>query len=1008
MSKVYQLFSLILILFATQLGMAQNYRAVLSGNHEPFPVLSQALGTVDATLSGDTLALSGDFAGIVSGVDTTIAGGAHVHRGLAGQNGDVELVMNPTLSEGLSSGMFEVATNTFVLDDELQSALSQRRLYINVHSRDHSGGEIRGQILPEADEVYSANLFGSNQTTSVMSNGYGSILLERTGNTVVVTGSFQLTSPLATEINGGIHIHQAPAGSNGDVLQPLTVTLTNGGFSGEIRAEDNTYDFSDEEIANLMAEGWYINVHSDQWPGGELRGQLTPLATAKFRTHLSGMNQTPPVISFATGKLALALRDGNLTVSGSLSGLESDLNVDIAGGAHIHLEMAGRNGNVVFPLQVTPGDDATSGTFEPEQNTFPISADSITALMGRSLYVNIHTLNNAGGEIRGQILPESNYFFNAYLSGSQQPDPVLTNAEGAVVLEVLGDSVTVSGTYSNLSSALAVNIANGAHIHFAPVGSNGDVAYPLVPTPGNDNFNGRWRAVDNGFAAAFARRDSIRARLAYVNVHTDNFNGGEIRGQLMHESVANFYTPLSGAEQTPAVLSQAAGAAMLEYNGSNAVVVGSFSGLGSDLNAAARGGSHLHVGLPGSNGSIITELAVIQGDDMTAGTYDAMNNMYEVSPGYMDTVRQRMLYVNVHSLDNGGGEIRGQLRPLARNYHLANLRGKNETTPVASTGMGAVILEQNATSVTAYGSFSGLVGDFATEVAGGAHIHGAMAGMNAGILQGLNSEVGADLKSAVFLADSNAYELADSAMMMLVMGNTYVNIHSTEVMSGEIRGQLLHEINAAPPSPLFSEPASGDTITIEEDGLDTEFAARWDAVEDPDENKVVYIWQVSDTADFSNPGLSVNTGTATEFVITLGAIDTLLATLGFDSGAVTLYHRVVALDGSLCSPATVDSIVVVKGTSTSIKENPYLSENFRIFPNPVTDVLQLEMDLKLGAQGVIQVVDMAGKVVKEQDVWLFEGINRVVHPVSDLQSGVYTARLMLGGELAVSQLFVKQ
>ncbi|MCB0667513.1 MAG: CHRD domain-containing protein, partial [Saprospiraceae bacterium] len=482
---------------------AQEFRAILSGNHEPFPILSQANGSVNLTLNGDTLTVAGSFSGVISGVDTAIAGGAHIHTAMAGRNGAVTFGLKPVLSDGFSSGTFDVASNTFILDEDMKTALNSRSMYINVHSVDHSGGEIRGQILPQADEYYAANLFGSNATISVMSDAYGSVVLEVTGNTATVSGSFSnLSTPLATSIMGGIHIHQAVAGRNGGIMQSLNVVLSDDGLSATIPADQNTFQVTDEQLMTLRMGGWYVNVHNERFGSGEIRGQLTPMADAKFRVNFSGANEPSPVTTFAAGKVALWLNDNTLTAAGSFTGLESDINVALAGGAHIHLGMAGRNGSIALPLSLTIGADNRSAIIDPASNSFTVSGDTLAALMGRALYMNVHSMEHPGGELRGQILPESQYFLNAFISASQQTAAVVSPGHGSLVFEILGGSAVASGSFADLTSPLAVNVAGGAHIHFAPAGTGGPIGYPLVTTPDNDANSGRFVASDNTFDIA--------------------------------------------------------------------------------------------------------------------------------------------------------------------------------------------------------------------------------------------------------------------------------------------------------------------------------------------------------------------------------------------------------------------------------------------------------------------------------------------------------------------------
>ena len=992
--------TLILLIVTLPVVHGQSYKAILQGSNQPLPVVTTASGMITAELTEDTLALSGSIQGIISGVDTSIVGGAHIHQGSAGQNGGVELVLRPTLSDGLTEGVFEVATNTLILSEEQKALLAERQLYINVHSNDHGAGEIRGQIVNASSEVYTATLFGSNQNPSVMTDAKGSIVVELLGDTsIIVTGSFDnLSSNFSAS-----HIHVGLPGSTGGVVIPLSETMNPDGISGQYLASQNTFDIDAEQLAMLKSEEWYVNVHSANFPAGEIRGQVLGSATVRMRTHLTGMSEVAPVLSTGNGKLTVTLRDSILTVSGTFSGLESNV-----AAAHIHSGMSGRNGPVLFPLVYAPSDDSRGGQFLADSNTFVVTGDDLAALLGRALYINIHTAENPGGELRGQIVPESHYFFNALLVGSQHVPTLKTRASGSAVVEILGNQLTVSGSFQNLSSPLLVSFDNGAHIHFAPVGSRGPHYFNLMATPDDDIDSGRFRAVDNVFDISDTQRDSLRARLGYISVHSENHMPGEIRGQLLHESMMYFYTPLSGGGQTPSVNTDATGAVAMEYNGSTAVIAGSFNALSSGVATDILGGGHIHLGLAGSSGPVMIPLSLNVHDSMTSAIIPVMDNMYPVTSGFVDTVRQRSTYVNIHSLDYAGGEIRGNFRPIAQNYFAANLRGRNASTPAASTGQGLILVEQAGNQLTASGSFNNLEGDFATDIAGGAHIHSGSVGMNGGILQGLKSLVAGDLKSAQFLADSNTVSLPDSTLELLFDGDAYVNIHSTTVPAGEIRGQLLHEINLAPSSPEFIGPEYGDTIvTTSTDTM--AFLASWSESSDPNGDDVVYLWQLSLQPGFDTALVTVNTGSETSFGTTVGMVDTLLALLGLDSGQVTtLYHRVVASDGSLASDATVDSVLLVRDVITNLEENPYLESSFRLFPNPAISHMNLEVDVKQAAAAQLRILDISGAVMKDERLQLIQGLNIIRRSISALPSGTYLTQLVVDGQVSVSERFIKR
>jgi hypothetical protein len=108
---------------------------------------------------------------------------------------------------------------------------------------------------------------------------------------------------------------------------------------------------------------------------------------------LSGDNEVPPVKSAGAGHGMIAVAaDG--TVSGSIK------TTGIAGTmAHIHVGAAGKNGPVAIPL--TKGED---GTF-----TVPAGAkldeEQQKRFKAGELYVNVHTAENKGGEIRAQLAP---------------------------------------------------------------------------------------------------------------------------------------------------------------------------------------------------------------------------------------------------------------------------------------------------------------------------------------------------------------------------------------------------------------------------------------------------------------------------------------------------------------------------------------------------------------------------------------------------------------------------
>lgn len=121
-----------------------------------------------------------------------------------------------------------------------------------------------------------------------------------------------------------------------------------------------------------------------------------------FDFNLTGAQEVPSVDTTATGEGTATLDDNQLTLEGSFEGLSSDLREVEGSSAHIHEAPAGENGPIVFNLDVTPGADNRSGTFE---GTFDLTDEQVSAFEDGRYYVNVHTETFPGGEIRGQLEP---------------------------------------------------------------------------------------------------------------------------------------------------------------------------------------------------------------------------------------------------------------------------------------------------------------------------------------------------------------------------------------------------------------------------------------------------------------------------------------------------------------------------------------------------------------------------------------------------------------------------
>lgn len=131
-----------------QIKNVQNFRAHLSGDEEVPMVETNATGQVIFKLSKDGSSLS--YKLIVANIENVVA--AHIHIGESGTNGPVWVTLYNGEIQGRFSGILaeETITSETVKDEntlaDLLDIILDGGAYVNVHTTQNRGGEIRGQI----------------------------------------------------------------------------------------------------------------------------------------------------------------------------------------------------------------------------------------------------------------------------------------------------------------------------------------------------------------------------------------------------------------------------------------------------------------------------------------------------------------------------------------------------------------------------------------------------------------------------------------------------------------------------------------------------------------------------------------------------------------------------------------------------------------------------------------------------------------------------------------------
>ena len=246
-------------------------------------------------------------------------------------------------------------------------------------------------------------------------------------------------------------------------------------------------------------------------------------------------------------------------------------------------------------------------------------------------------------------------------------------------------------------------------------------------------------------------------------------NAGHLRSQLLVSA------KLDGMQEVPSVNTNALGVAGFTLNDTrdSLCVNITWTGLTGPVT-----GIHIHEGARGANGGVVTDLTpYINGNRISVvltGADVSMNNVSKLLSG--------MFYLNIHTALNPNGEIRGQLELETDWTYTSVLDGAQEVPSVntAAYGTGFFMVSKDLSVIR----YNVVVQDLSGAISG-AHLHYGAAGTNGGVAEDLSPMVNGNVISGMI---SNPSAMLLDSMMM---GKVYLNVHTANNPSGEIRGQLM-------------------------------------------------------------------------------------------------------------------------------------------------------------------------------------------------------------------------
>jgi hypothetical protein len=216
---------------------------------------------------------------------TAAPSGFHIHRGRSGENGDVKV---PFFGQELPNSLHAVKGTVMVKDLDLLRRIitNPGNWYANLHTAEFVPGAVRAQlyrIRPVHLDTVLSHGFGTTLTTQADGrqevpapgvkvgddNGRAGWLVQPEGDRVWFASAWKRVGPPVAA-----HIHRARKGKNGPVTVPFFEAKKGlppgvNGLAGSVK--------TNEALARRIwttPKNWYVNLHTAQFPGGAVRGQL--------------------------------------------------------------------------------------------------------------------------------------------------------------------------------------------------------------------------------------------------------------------------------------------------------------------------------------------------------------------------------------------------------------------------------------------------------------------------------------------------------------------------------------------------------------------------------------------------------------------------------------------------------------------------------------------------------------------------------------------------------------
>ena len=393
-------------------------------------------------------------------------------------------------------------------------------------------------------------------------------------------------------------------------------------------------------------------------------------------------------------------------------------------------------------------------------------------------------------------------------------------------------------------------------------------------------------------------------------------------------------------------------------------------------------GIHIHEAEMGANGGVVTNLTDMVMEKQIQGYLTNFDLNKFITGAY---------YINVHTAANPDGEIRGQLTWANALVVDSWLNGAQEVPMANVPGMGVGAMWMNSTWDTLYYDYqvTGLSGAIT-----GAHIHSAAIGSNGGVLVNLSSNVmGNRIMGAITGTD-----LTDALIDEVLWGTTYLNVHTAAYPDGEIRGQNLRLArdgysfdmcgNQVDPS-LGLNSYGGGILSVDRWASNAHLMFTTTEL-----SGMITMAHLHDGMIGMDGGVlydvssSITAGSGYSY-FDIDSANTAKIKMG---GTYLNVHTADNPNGEV--RGQIDNMWDCPSVSTGVEDLAFNTSSVSVYPNPVDDVVSIEIqDVKTSTID-IQVIDVLGTVVQKSIYSSGTSIHRI--DLASLSHGIYFIQMNAG------------